>query len=146
MGCDIHLFTEVRDADGKWELFACDDPHRPGEQGYTDRCYAVFATLADVRNDREPIKPISKPRGWPEDMSDDLRALVNDETGRFRLRDVNEWPGDHSASYLTLAEILAHEWSRIEGYDYAARFLAFCDELGKHGPPDDVRIVFNFDS
>lgn len=73
-----------------------------------DRNYDAFAILADVRNGSgfagvvtgdgfEPILGRENPRrGWPEDISADLR---------------DEEP-DHSASWLTLTELEGYNWDR----------------------------------
>lgn len=88
MGCDIHPYAEVR-RNGRWER-ATELPR--------DRDYKTFALLADVRNysTDPPIKPISPPRGLPIDVawSDEAES---DGTGT--------WLGDHSFSWLTLAEL-----------------------------------------
>jgi hypothetical protein len=129
--------------------------------------------LADVRNGTwgDPLKPISEPRGLPKDIDP---VVVDD----FEF-------GDHSQSWLTLAELQAYDWTRsvkkcayvspevFERWDgthppreYAAwssngipvaweqpvsttceDFVEYVlPELARLGAPDDVRIVFGFDS
>lgn len=105
MGCDIHLYVEHR-VDGVWQsadkwtkdkwtehesIMSVDYD----DQFYTGRNYELFAMLAGVRN-RFDIVPISDPRGFPDDISPQLAEL-----------DV-----DHSASWLTLAELLAYDWTQ----------------------------------
>jgi hypothetical protein len=74
MGCDIHLYVEVRGADGTWQ--SADEWERDTDDGYTwvdvpyekeyynGRNYSLFAMLADVRN-RDGLIPFSQPRGLP---------------------------------------------------------------------------------
>jgi len=64
------------------------------------RDYRIFAFLADVRND-EGIPPIAQPRDLPEDSSDGVVA-------EFRKCD-----DAHSASWLSVSELLAYDYDRI---------------------------------
>ena len=126
MGCDIHITVEVRNAAGAWEAlpnpvrdcYFCVRNRRPGdppgpqadcrwcngtgkgvEEWYDGRNYALFAILADVRNDEGGYRPIAPPRGVPTDASPEY------------LAEVEAWEGDgHSHTYHTLAEILAYDW------------------------------------
>jgi len=99
MGCDIHLFVEVRESntapwrpalvktpcnwcqiDADRECYFCKGTKL--DSGYHDRNYNVFAILADVRNGTgfagcdtgDCFDPISEPRGLPKDLSPELRA------------------------------------------------------------------------
>ena len=114
MGCDIHMYVERKTSRG-W--FNCDyfvpnvnykEPtcvnsaryfkdesskyqHVPI---YDGRNYALFATLADVRNYGNTAY-ISEPKGFPEDACDYIKDQYE------------SWYGDaHSASYLTLQELI----------------------------------------
>ena len=122
MGCDIHMQVERR-VNGKWERVE-ELPPRPcswceAKGGYpsgtkcwtckgtgqqTDpfdcRNYTTFAVLADVRNDGY-VKPICEPRGLPADC-----VRKTDEDGG-----AHEY-GDHSFSWLTLAELQAYDWQQ----------------------------------
>lgn len=109
MGCDIHVCCERKNYEGKW--INCDhfkfnpyfDSDSDGDDEeidkwwivpiFDDRNYALFATLADVRN-RGYITPISEPRGLPDDIHYITKAL-SDSWG-----DVG-----HSHSYYTLREL-----------------------------------------
>lgn len=137
MGCDIHAFLEVKhykyndkerkngiwvNAD-KWTrnedvVLYPEDYGRKYEVKYEDRIYAcrnylLFAILANVRNHWD-IKPISKPKGVPEDVTEEVK------------RECEYWDCDgHSHSYLTLTELLNFDqWDTPdEDVDYA-----FCKE------------------
>lgn len=114
MGCDIHLIVERR-VDGKWEIV----PPAPKRTEYQHhhkvnwdfpRSYDSFALMADVRNGHgfagvdtgNGFVPIAEPRGLPADTT--FKESSDD--------DCYDWLGDHSHSWLTLAEIKAYDWSR----------------------------------
>lgn len=104
MGCDIHMVVEkfdyVDDSSRKaWQLIN-------GHDGsYSNRNYDLFAVLADVRNaekgDPDYIPPISKARGFPDDVTDAARAQLKESA-------------DHSFSHVTLEEVLAYGWDNPE--------------------------------
>ena len=105
MGCDIHLIVEHRQ-NGKWRQAPFAD--------FDDRSYLTFAALADVRN-RWEIVPVSPPKGLPKDCS--VREEIESpetlwgwggETDRrpyFNL-------GDHSFSWIDLAELNHYDWNQ----------------------------------
>lgn len=128
MGCDIHLFCEIK-KDGEWKYsgkifknpyFEPDKPNEVEEDGfewnaeYTDepyhgRNYDLFGILADVRNgvgfagcDRgDGFNPIDEPRGLPDDVSPEIEKKSDD------------WGGDgHSHSYFTVKELLDYDWTQ----------------------------------
>ncbi len=141
MGTDIHMAAEVR-KNGKWELvrakvFKNDwyEPN-PAKQNkfnrekftnipYDDRNYNLFAMLADVRNGYgfagcitgQHINPISAPKGYPEDLSDELRADVERDiysTDEYSWSDDRPYlSNDHSGSWLTLKELLDYNWEQV---------------------------------
>lgn len=116
MGCDIHFYVERR-VDGKWVTADKwgkdeDDNNRTVSLGgsyYGDRNYDLFAILANVRNGHgfagvktgEGFVPISEPRGIPNDASSEYRAYA-ESWGMY----------GHSHSYLTVAEIMAYDWTQ----------------------------------
>lgn len=122
MGCDIHLYVEKRDGEGRWASADKWTPSKYIEEGeperlevayedrfYRDRCYALFAILADVRNGigfagsptGEGFKPISKPRGLPHDVTPRVK------------KDSKQWGVDgHSHSHQTLDELLRYDWTQ----------------------------------
>ena len=154
MGCDIHSHVEVR-REGQWD--ATDD------LAFDGRDYGLFGFLADVRNySHSPV--IAEPRGLPDDV--DLEA----DEREFYVGD------GHSASWLLLSELLAYDYEQVfwdrritrevspghfdgaalalegEGEHVTLRaflgewFFRRLDELALLGAPEDIRIVFWFDS
>ncbi len=106
MGCDIHARAETRKK-GKWEPVGAvfSDTYNKNvksEEPYSGRNYELFAFLADVRN-RFGIVPIAENKGWPEDLSDELKKEL-----------VEYWESDgHSASWFTLKELCEADWKQI---------------------------------
>lgn len=104
MGCDIHAAIERRDGTHRqhgvdaecWRFVA------PLELG---RNYHLFGILAGVREHRHP--QITPQRGLPTDV---------DRASRTREEDINDDSyqdfGDHSFSWLTLAELRAYDWEQ----------------------------------
>jgi hypothetical protein len=147
MGCDIHVITEVKEND-KWRR----DDYTP----FDWRSYSLFGFLADVRN-YDRCEPLTKLRGFPEDSS---TSVTDDDL----------WD-THSHSYVILKELLDFDyaktfWNRriTRGNDGAAlaekgegeiisyqnnlgsSFFEDLDKLRELGEPEDVRILFCFDS
>lgn len=131
MGCDIHLFVEVRDgADKPWRLqtvkwLSENDGKVEEEVGYHQRNYDVFAMLANVRNGSgfagcdtgDGFVPISEPRGWPDDVCPELLQIrdyeySDEKYDAIRAAHGTGWAGDHSFSYVTLAELLSYNWNK----------------------------------
>lgn len=160
MGCDIHSIAQVN-KNGKWETV---------DVGLlsTPRNYHDFAVLANVRNGTGFAGSITgdtwmvlfDEKGLPEDI-----GYVELETISFVNNEGDEdtyWLGDHSHSYLTLAEIREileyfsdkKYTSKMSGYDKALEFLNIekyvntLNDIGKKSGCDDdfVRMVFGFDS
>jgi hypothetical protein len=191
MGCDIHLFVEVRDG-GAW---------RPVKVAWDmfGRNYDLFAILAGVRNGcgfagsvtGTGFVPISEPRGLPADLSVELAAVRDffddarvDESGEDAIDEAMNANfhaygcshfGDHSFSWISLRDLLSFDWAQTthkaiyerakDGWvplgdkpsgfgdpitykDCAPEFYeTFVPRLSALGyAPDDVRIVFGFDS
>ena len=164
MGTDIHIAAEIF-KDGRWRLADVDLPE--------NRNYWAFAVLADVRNgygfagiDKgDPITPISEPRGLPDNMSTELRALLDrtefDDGSWF-------WLGAHSFSWVTLSPENATRfretgqppdswdgWTSKPNYERieweepirqcASLIPMLIDEIKDLGKPEKVRLVFGFD-
>lgn len=86
MGCDIHTHVEIK-RENKWVHI----DEVPEE--FERRNYSTFSILAGVRSSFN-VKPISEPKGVPEDASEETKT------------NIEEWNGDgHSHSYLTLKEL-----------------------------------------
>lgn len=151
MGADIHAYAQVfTPALGWTEVKDLDEP-------FGERNYDVFGFLANVRNyAHSPV--ISEPRGLPE-------GAWGDDHSDF-----------HSHSWLSLAELLDYDYDRVfwnrrvhkeisPGFwDGAAlaqegegehlslraflgkRFFAHLERLKTLGEPENVRVVFWFDS
>lgn len=187
MGCDIHLVTQRRGADGIWHGIDVSRPCHcvhsasPGKSsgihscygcdgklyktGFDSRSYDAFAILANVRNDVHGYHmiPISDARGFPDDIVEAARVLNDQDTfGRSRDDDYDcvdgVWMGDHSYSWLTLRELVMYpHWDKVvEGTSERARehasglhefVLSLIGYRIRNGlSPDDIRIVFGFDS
>lgn len=112
MGCDIHLYVEVK-KDGKWvsaDTWETDDGWTDvTKHFYSGRNYDLFAMLANVRNGRgfagcdtgDGFNPISEPKGLPEDVSPEVKKLSE------------QWDADgHSHSHLTVQELLDYDWTQ----------------------------------
>lgn len=101
MGCDIHIYAERR-VGNKWHN--CDYYVPSLNERWRDnfervetcgnRNYALFATLANVRNYGN-TDYICEPKGLPKDVSDFVLDEYEDEYGDL-----------HSCSYLTLQELI----------------------------------------
>lgn len=171
MGCDIHMIVEKSTQGGWIEVHNtrksvcrwCDGlghySGRPKDLCYSckgekvvlegfdpGRNYRLFSILADVRNSWD-IEPIAEPRGLPEDTTCDF------------------WLGDHSHSWLSLRELIEHDWDQVfklNGWLNAKEYAVFrergipvswcrrvsggkvkhitnteMDKILEEGPPDD---------
>lgn len=108
MGCDIHIFVEIRKND-KWEYFNEDHFSNVyshiGESEKTNapfdwRSYNMFSFLAGVRGG--DIKPIKEPAcDIPEDVSENVKNKKE------------SWDGDgHSHSFLTARELVEFDYNQ----------------------------------
>jgi hypothetical protein len=112
MGCDIHLFTEIKksiNSQDKWvnaDNWRYNPYYQEGnDEGermlnidslYSGRNYELFGILAGVRDHNNDS--IDDPRGLPEDVSE----VTKKESDR--------WDGDgHSHSWLTLKELREYQ-------------------------------------
>lgn len=102
MGCDIHMKVQARDSEGNpWKVL-------PQDLAWEDRNYTLFSVLANVRNGtwNDEIPYISEPRGWPTDQPVPEDWEVVEES----LDEDKFFWGDHSNSWVTVAELLAYNW------------------------------------
>lgn len=112
MGCDINMVVQKQGDDGKWsdigKIEYVEEPkwerREVGVKVYDDRNYDVFGVLANVRNGTwgEETPFISEPRGLPDDCGYD------EDSGVL---------GDHSFTWLTVAEVLAFDWDHKIQHD-----------------------------
>lgn len=136
MGCDIHLFAEVKIA-GKWHVYSHPE---------IDRNYELFGFMAGVRD--HDITPIAAPRGIPEDAAEVTRLAFKSDDG-------------HTPSWLAGAELEAVckfyeaqqrrevSWCSAELDQFGFLFGNgwTLDSGGSHPKEvEDVRWVFWFDS
>lgn len=119
MGSDIHVRVQRREC-GSWvdvpvlDRYASDEKKASAQYvapaALESRNYDVFGILADVRNgvgfagvdigDAWPV--IVPPRGLPDGIAE--ASSLDDEDMQ------GDWLGDHSYSWLTLAELEAYPW------------------------------------
>lgn len=130
MGCDIHMFLEVKRypyqdinrekgvwiSKDKWSIepdyvLYPEDNYKRYRVDYDDliykgRNYYLFSVLANVRNYNN-FEYISKPKGLPIDISKEVKE------------ESDYWGSDgHSHSYLSLRELLFYNWNKeITAYD-----------------------------
>ena len=126
MGCDIHCILEVK-KDDKWinpydrklnPYYTKDNNEEEGNEYIPieveiDRHYRLFSILAGVRNGYgfagcdtgDKFKPISLPKGIPDDASEDYLELVNDY-GQY----------GHSHSFLSLKDLEDYDWEQFRKF------------------------------
>ncbi len=131
MGCDIHCAWEFKSPDGwqtldDWEYRSEDSYGSPMGELIGDRNYGMFAVMAGVRNGvgfagcdmGDALEPIAEPRGIPHDANQHIHAWVDD------------WGADgHSASYLTLKDLLDYDQSRtvkVRGVVSISVYVEWC--------------------
>ena len=91
MGCDIQMYAETFNKENnRYE--------RSKVEIDVNRSYARFGWFADVRN-YAAVKAISKPRGLPDDISEDVNIYYDEYV--------------HSASWLTIEELKAVDYQQI---------------------------------
>ncbi len=123
MGCDIHAIVQRKNSDDVWETIELPEHV---SSALHQRDYDVFAILAGVRGD---ITPISEPRGLPEDFESTqdeygtvfagADPIVRDADGD--LISYDRYMGDHSYSWLTLAELNEYSWAGlVKHYGFVA--------------------------
>lgn len=131
MGTDIHCFVEKRNKKGDWEQITGFETSWGTDEvsPLENRNYDMFAVLAGVRNGvgfagvrtGEPVEPISKPRGLPYDISDEV----------FKELDHEDWIYD--TSWLTVQDLLNYDIDKVkkhEGFVSAEAYRRYKDGLG----------------
>lgn len=140
MGCDVHCHFEIK-LNNKWEHYSKPRIYRN---------YDLFSKMANVRNDRNNhIKPISLPKGLPDDIS----VITKFEYNNWRL-------DAHSMSWFDSDEIkelieyhneinrnckfdFTIEWDYLCGNGWE-NFKEYRDEYPKE--IQDIRLIFWFDN
>jgi len=160
MGCDIHVYVEVKIND-KWkhvdslihdkynegvsDLEYLSSPHQVREHLFENRNYTLFGLLAGVRDNS--LSPIAPPRGIPDDTSDTIRETW-------------ELDGDHTPHYYTLVELESVKVNKLPKYSRTNLGYFFYKNSKEPSPlmklqrirdkykvnSEQVRIVFWFDS
>lgn len=116
MGCDIHLFIENKNSNGKWQSTDLDDNF------LSSRNYIIFALLANVRNNYSVfIKPIHQNSGLPTDCSHSLRK---------NFENSEDYHSPHWISTKELFEI-----------DYQSSLLNWLDYSGYNDDYDSYPLV-----
>ncbi len=129
MGTDVSMHIEVK-LHGVWQHWS--SPHVP-------RNYGLFARMAGVRGDAEPI---TEPRGIPPDAA------------TITVWDYNRWGEDaHTPSWLTSSEAVElvkyveytfHQiWCWLPGGIDFSGFVEYPEDRAKGF--EDFRLVFWFD-
>lgn len=155
MGCDEHLFIEVRDPLRERWVVVPPEPtdedwsHLPGVDGWIPsfeernawdlgRNYGAYAQLADVRADDDDPPPWFQARGIPDDLSSELCGA----------HAVSECLGEHSFTWGTLAEMRAHAARSAVVHERITDLIAVMEEICATYRLDagDVRFVVGFDS
>lgn len=114
MGCDIHMYVEYKkefksENDSKWvsgdyfkvnpykDIFD-DESSMEKLELFGHRNYALFSTLAGVRDYSEQITPVSEPKGIPSDCCKYIKS------------EYDRWGIDgHTHSWLTLKELKKYQ-------------------------------------
>jgi len=135
MGCDIHCYAEIRGAKtGDWEKVG--DKFTGLDNAISDRVFDfrnhnMFYLFAGVRGTMI-IDPISYPKGLPNDVTAEVKALHD------------EYTDIHSVSWLSLKELKSFRYGKKYTKLLPELYFINLAELSLLG--DDVRIVFWFDS
>lgn len=145
MGCDIHMHVEYKSKQFTGEdIWYCgdyfslrkgstyDNPSFDVMEFHSDRNYALFGLLADVRNyDYEHY--IDAPRGLPDDVTDYVKHIHED------------WFDDaHSTSYFTLKELIDYYDNNCDDMgDYTVISLTnLIEDLKKRA--DELGVIYDF--
>lgn len=127
MGCDIHIWTEIKSKETwKWEeseqdIFPTVFGNKKSRSPFDRRSYKLFAFLADVRN-TYGIIPISESKGFPDDSEYLNVSLDEPYYMDFGYGEANMCytVGDklkynlnyHSFSFLTLSELINFDYDK----------------------------------
>lgn len=114
MGCDIHLYVEYKKEFRSQEITKWisgdyfkpnpdrdvwdDEPSMDRMELYGSRNYALFSTLAGVRDYSGEIEPVSEPKGIPDDCCEYIKTQCEDYGC-----------DGHTHSWLTLKELKEYQ-------------------------------------
>ena len=168
MGCDIHLYVEIRSKKNKeWGWYSTSFK---GE--FSNRTYGMFAALNNVRN-HWGLKPLEN-RGIPNDIGNEVfheyyKYVTKEETDNEHEcseEQANKWvnnggstiisrynskycsdPDWHSANWCTPKELedCYNQVFEKKEYDYL-QWVALINYMETFEEEYDVRAVFWFDS
>ena len=83
MGCDIHMYLEIRDTKEKWVFM---------KKYNLERWYSMFALFnGHVRNDRSGIKSVTKTRSLPQGLSNGIRQEFYKGMGDWHSESYFDW-------------------------------------------------------
>jgi len=101
-----------------------------GERSYlrswiSDRNYRLFAYLADVRNGYgfagvdtgEPVQPFADPRGWPQDLSPELREeeeLIEHDPTWFTVQEIQDFFAGLEGDQEVVGVMSARQFEALE--------------------------------
>lgn len=144
MGTDIHAWPQYRNKYGAWVDI---DIKSKVEPMWNFRNYGAFAILADVRN-KIGVTPLLPRRGIPIDFK--TRA---DDESNYDLIDTWDY---HSWHWYTLEELITFNYDAIahNGISYRDMLHYALKDVNtlltwareREIEPEDVRVVFAFDS
>lgn len=143
MGTDVHAVFQRKTAKG-WE----DIP----SQWNQERHYFLFSFLAGVRNGYgfagvrtyEPVVPVAEGRGFPPDfLVEDgenhpiARENLSHRRQKYHEEDEPLWMGDHSYTWATGDEILAHAETLGSTVRHGVISLEDYNSWDRKSPPSD---------
>lgn len=145
MGCDIHLHTEVK-IDGIWHTYGTHTAHLMSVETtmYLPKWLMYVTPYGE-------IKPISEPRGMPDDCSVVTRvkakyweadAHSHSWLGAEEIRELEEW---YEETFKHLK--IPYSWaSHMFGYSFGDSWGSFT-KYPEDNPEgiEDIRFVFWFD-
>jgi hypothetical protein len=126
-------------------------PHHDWDIAF--RNYNLFAIIAGHCNYIGTTHVIAPPRGIPPDLSDEVLGDLDEmfffygKTTRAERLDSLKRDNVVAPSWVTVEELLAVDWEVATSGKGVEDFLSILrEELVPIGPPEQVRLVFFFDS
>lgn len=142
MGCDIHIFVEVK-KEGKWEVFK-DNIFPDGFGKFSNtpfdyRNYYMYSLFAGVRG---WANPIIEQIGFP----DDSEYLNNNKMFYDSEISWNDSSFYHNRGYYTLQDLIEYEYTEEDKEELSDWYFQDLGILKTVGEPSEVRIIFAFDN